>query len=279
MRAQQRGRILIEQGCHGTGNTRRVTLSARLRQGLLLLHRHTIIHRVRGHSLNATQPRGRNNAARSPRRKETARSQRLTLAGRRERTVILSSSPIRTRLSLRVAGNQNRAGAQRIRLRQSLQRLQRRQVIMIGQQSASRVSGYPAQLIHFTLISQGAGTIGQLSSPVENILRTATHRVGRHRQGHAQNNLQANLFANLANSGLRQGLARILLALRPGPVIVAGAVNNQDLKRTIAHAPNQCARSNNIRSVCGGAVNAVDRIKTSCRVVDGGGIQRCHISL
>ena len=125
-----------------------------------------------------------------------------------------------------MAGNQNRVGTQRIRLSQGFQRLQRCQIILVGQQSASHVGGYPAQLIHFTLISQGTGTIGQFSSPIENILRTATHRISGHRQGYAQNNLQADLFANLANSGLCQGLARILLALRPGPVIVAGTVNN-----------------------------------------------------
>ena len=178
-----------------------------------------------------------------------------------------------------MAGNENRAGTQRIRLSQSLQGFQGCQVILVSQQSASHIGGHPAQLIHFTLIRQGAGALGKLSSPVENILRTATHRVGSHRQGYTQNNLQTDLFANLTNSGLSQGLTRILLALRPGPVIVAGAVNDEDLKRTVAHTPNQCARSNNIRSVRGGAVNAVDRIKTSCRVVDGGGIQRCHISL
>ena len=178
-----------------------------------------------------------------------------------------------------MAGNENRAGAQRVRLRESLQGLQGSQVILVGQQGASNLGGYPTQLIHFTLICQGAGTLGKLSGPVEDILRAATHRVGSHRQGHAQNNLQTDLFANLTNSSLSQGLARILLALRPGPVIITGAVNDQDLKRTIAQTPNQCARSNNIRSVRGGAVNAVDRVKTSCRVVDGGGIQRCHISL
>ena len=101
-----------------------------------------------------------------------------------------------------MAGNQHRAGAQHVRLRESLQGLQRSQVVLVGQQGASNLGGYPAQLIHFTLIRQGAGTLGKLSGPVENILRAATHRVGSHRQGHTQNNLQADLFANLTNSSL-----------------------------------------------------------------------------
>ena len=178
-----------------------------------------------------------------------------------------------------MAGNDDGAGAQRIRLAQSLEGIQRAQVITVGQQGAGHLGGHPAQLVHFTLIGQGESALGKLSGPVEDILGAAAHGVGGDSQRHAQGHLQSHFLTNLADCGFCEGLARVLLALGPGPVVVVGSVNDEHLEDIVAHAPNQRAGSNDFCGVGGGTVDAVHRVEASGRVVDGGGILRGHVSL
>ncbi len=72
-------------------------------------------------------------------------------------------------------------------------------------------------------------------------LQARGYMVVDRRQRDAEGRLEADFFFHLAGSAFGNGFARIKLALGPGPVVIPGAVDQEDLKLVLFDAPGQGA--------------------------------------
>src|SRR5690606_31256489 len=96
---------------------------------------------------------------------------------------------------------------------------------------------------------RGGILVEHTRGPVVHLLAApVAGRVPQHRQGRAERDLEAGLLGYLAHRGARDALARVELALGPGPVVVARAVDEQDLEAALALAPHERSRGENGRA-------------------------------
>ena len=135
----------------------------------------------------------------------------------------------------------------------SNERIQRLVVGAVAQELACLFGGYPADFVNFAFVSAGMLPHGQLRGPVEHILGAPRDHIVGDRQRHAEGYSEGDFFAYLTNGGFNERFARILLAFRPGPVVIAGPVNHEHFKFFAVQAPDEGTCGNDWRCIFAGA--------------------------
>jgi hypothetical protein len=125
-----------------------------------------------------------------------------------------------------------------MRLRQELQR---HHVRRIGQHGCSPLRRAPQDAVHLLAVGTYRRSVGDFHRPVVNHLQARGHVVVDRRQRDAQRHLQPDLFFDFPDSAFGDSLAGVELAFRPGPVVVLGPVDQENLQLVLLDTPRQGA--------------------------------------
>ena len=185
-----------------------------------------------------------------PRLQEPPHRLRLPHAGGGQRAVALGLGPGGAGLGLRVAHDQQRPGLQFPAVVGVHEVLQRFDVARVAQEAGGLLGRAPHDAVDFLAVRQQGGAV-DVDRPVVDHLQPGRHVVVDGRKRDPQGSGEPDLLLHLADGALRDGLAGVDFALRPGPVVIPRAVDQQDLELVLVcriEAPRDgaCRRDGNL---------------------------------